>query len=122
MGSSVIDESAFMQLLEMDDEPDRSFTRSLLDDFFSQVDESLPKFHELINEKRYTDCGKLGHFLKGSSAGVGAKNIRDICEEIQYYAKKGDDPESFLKEHLRELEQAVPIARKALYDRLEQEL
>jgi osomolarity two-component system phosphorelay intermediate protein YPD1 len=106
--------------MEMDDDAERSFTRSILDEFFEQVEQTLPKFKELMDKKDYDAVGKLGHFIKGSSAGVGAASLRDICEEIQTWSKKSSDPHSYLEEHITLLYRAVPVVKKALYKRLDE--
>jgi osomolarity two-component system phosphorelay intermediate protein YPD1 len=118
---NVIDEDIFQQLLEMDDDDQHEFTISILDDFFSQMDESMGKFNALMEQKDYDSVKKLGHYLKGSSGGVGAANIRDICEKIQHYDLNEPDvskQEVYLQSLVSRLPENTSIAKQQLYARV----
>lgn len=117
---NIIDDLIFQQLLDMDDDDTHDFTKSILSDFFAQVDESMPKFIDLLKNNQLVDVARLGHFLKGSSAGVGASNIRNICEKIQHYelyAEKNQE-KIFLESQLNYLLPAIDIAKKQLWEKV----
>lgn len=68
--------------------------------------------------------GSLGHFLKGSSAAVGAKRVQELCERAQHYGNGRDEeenldltPEEVLKRFdplLKDLDQEIAMAEKWL--------
>lgn len=119
--SELIDEAIFSQLLEMDDNDDHDFSKSLVIDYFVQVDESMEKFETLMKNKQFHDVAALGHYLKGSSAGIGALHIREICESIQHYEnhiKSGKDGELYLKNLIDELKGTIEPTKKELHGRL----
>lgn len=118
MSLQVVDDVIFNQLVEMDDDDQHEFTKSILQDFFEQMDENMIKLDELLAAGDLVALGKLGHFLKGSSAGVGAAIVRDICDDIQHYALKSNEPYKFLAGKIADLKVAVPIAKKELYSRI----
>ena|SRR5690242_17013039 len=118
MSQDLIDIDAINQLIEMDEDDNHDFSREILHAFFAQLDERVPEFYTLLENKNYTDAGKLGHFLKGSSAGVGAAKIRDICEHIQHYTLETDDPDTFFREKVDELKAAIPSTKVALYSKV----
>ncbi|KAF9921916.1 hypothetical protein BGZ65_009979 [Modicella reniformis] len=65
----IIDHATFDQLLLMDDDDDRDFSKSRTD---------------------FADMSRLGHFLKGSSAALGLVKIRGSCERLQHYGELKD--------------------------------
>jgi HPt (histidine-containing phosphotransfer) domain-containing protein len=87
-----LDLDAFNQLLSMDDDPSREFTRQILDEMFTQIDDAIPKFRKMFEEDDLDGMAKLGHFIKGSSSGVGAAGISTICEDIQSFKERVKDP------------------------------
>lgn len=117
---ALLDDSIFQQLLDMDDDDEHEFSKSIVEDFFIQIDENLPKFQELMEKKDYDAIGKLGHFLKGSSASVGAERIRNITEDINHYDIRAPDGdyEGFLNERIRQLHAAVPETKKFIYGKI----
>jgi osomolarity two-component system, phosphorelay intermediate protein YPD1 len=116
----VINEDIFSQLLEMDDDDTHSFSKEIIDNFFEQLQENIPKFSELMERKDYEEMGRLGHFLKGSSAAVGAEQLRLICEQINHYDHFTNDAnrETFLKENIEKLDEAMKETKQAMYQRL----
>lgn len=115
----IIDEATFSGLLEVDD---YEFAKGIVDEFFEQAGEVLQRFQQLLSEKNWEEVGKLGHHLKGSSAAVGAANVRDICDEIQHYTSytKGRDPAIYLRRKVESLKAAIPLAQQHLARRLEE--
>ena len=111
--NAIVDTETFSQLLEVDD---FEFAKGIVDDFFVQANDSLPRFDSLLREKDWQEIAKLGHHLKGSSAAVGAANVRDICDQLQHYDMftRGKDPSIYLRRKIENLKEAIPIAKEHL--------
>ena len=116
---NIVDETTFSQLLEIDD---LDFAKTIVEEFFQQAKELIPRLDSLFAEKDWDALKKLGHHLKGSSAAVGAANIRDICDSIQHFDMftKDRDPTVYLRRKVDSLKKAIPIAEEALSARLAQ--
>ncbi|MCO5613820.1 hypothetical protein L7F22_068098 [Adiantum nelumboides] len=87
---SIIDMEIFGQLLEMDDEEDREFSKEIVWNYFDQAETTFQKMDDALEKKDLPELSTLGHFLKGSSAAVGVIKVRDSCEYMQHYGKKAD--------------------------------
>jgi len=86
-----IDGPTFEQILEMDDEDEHDFSKSLVYDFFTQAETTFDKMDKNLEEKDLKTLSELGHFLKGSSATLGLTKVKDSCEKIQHYGQKKDE-------------------------------
>ncbi len=119
--SAVINWHIFDQLLELDEgDPNFEFTRSILDDFFQQMKESITTFHQLLTERNWFDMAALGHKMKGSSGQIGLDYVKDLCDEIQHYehfCTKGRE-EAYFSQILAKLEPAVETGKEILYEKL----
>lgn len=99
LSPSIIDMDIFSQLLEMDDEDDREFSKSIVWNYFDQAITTFKEMDVALSTKNLTELSTLGHFLKGSSAAVGVIKVRDHCEHMQHYGKcHGEDGVSDLTE------------------------
>ncbi|KAJ5090257.1 hypothetical protein N7532_008941 [Penicillium argentinense] len=87
----LIDESTFDQILEMDDDDDRDFSKGIVYGFFDQAQTTFTKIEKAIEEKKLEELSQLGHFLKGSSATLGLTNVKDGCEKIQHFGAGKDE-------------------------------
>ncbi|KAJ6127310.1 hypothetical protein N7523_002922 [Penicillium sp. IBT 18751x] len=87
----LIDESTFEQILEMDDDDDRDFSKGIVYGFFDQAHNTFDKMENALKEKQLEELSQLGHFLKGSSATLGLTNVKDACEKIQHYGAGKDE-------------------------------
>jgi len=114
----LVDESAINQILEMDEDDSHEFSREILQEFFEQLENKVPEFDQFMQKRDFEAIGKLGHFLKGSSAGVGAARIREICDDIQHWQSHTTDPESFFSDKIQQLKDVMPDTKRALYDRV----
>ncbi|KAL2110939.1 hypothetical protein VUR80DRAFT_500 [Thermomyces stellatus] len=83
-----IDVPTFEQILEMDDDEDREFSRALVFEFLYQAKDTFQKIEGSLAEKDLKALSHQGHYLKGSSATLGLIKIRDNCEKIQRYGSK----------------------------------
>ncbi|CAG8633843.1 502_t:CDS:1, partial [Dentiscutata erythropus] len=43
------------------------------------------------SDEKLDELSKLGHFLKGSSAAIGLKKVKESCEKMQHYGNKKDE-------------------------------
>jgi osomolarity two-component system, phosphorelay intermediate protein YPD1 len=100
-----LDATTFEQLLEMDDDDERDFSKGIVWNYFEQVKNSFAPIEEGMYEsstlKDTANCASrkrdfqalssLGHFLKGSSAAVGLIKLKASCEKIQNYGNKLDE-------------------------------
>ncbi|KAF9396156.1 hypothetical protein BGX21_009656 [Mortierella sp. AD011] len=88
--SEIIDHATFDQLLEMDDEEDREFSKSLVWNYFEQAELTFDKLDGAMSQLDFPELSQLGHFLKGSSAALGLKKIKASCEKLQLYGNCKD--------------------------------
>ncbi|KPI43242.1 Multistep phosphorelay regulator 1 [Cyphellophora attinorum] len=86
-----VDKATFAQILDMDEEEDRDFSKSIVFGFLEQADQTFDKMDAEIKAKNLDELSKLGHFLKGSSATLGFVKVRDECEKIQHYGHKKNE-------------------------------
>ncbi|KAK2768508.1 hypothetical protein FQN54_000363 [Arachnomyces sp. PD_36] len=87
----VVDIATFDQILEMDDDDDRDFSREIVYGFFEQADTTFDKMDQAIKDKSLQELSSLGHFLKGSSATLGLTKVKDACEKIQHFGAGTDE-------------------------------
>ncbi|PGH09060.1 osomolarity two-component system, phosphorelay intermediate protein YPD1 [Blastomyces parvus] len=78
-----IEETTFEQILEMDEDFKREFSRDLVYRFFEQAEGTFSDMEKAIAEKDLNKIYQLGHFLKGSSASLGLSKVKEACEKIQ---------------------------------------
>ncbi|CAK7567733.1 MAG: Phosphorelay intermediate protein [Sporothrix epigloea] len=84
-----ISQTAFEQILEMDDSPsNRDFSKALVYDYFVQAKDTFVNMDAAVEEQDLEKLSDLGHFLKGSSAALGFDRVKDHCQIIQQYGKK----------------------------------
>ncbi|KAJ9201087.1 hypothetical protein DTO166G4_1900 [Paecilomyces variotii] len=88
---NIIDPSTFEQILEMDDDDEREFSKGIVYGFFEQADSTFEKMEKAISRKDLPELSQLGHFLKGSSATLGLTKVKDACEKIQHYGARKDE-------------------------------
>lgn len=86
-----IDKSTFEQILEMDDDDDRDFSKGIVYGFFDQAESTFDKMGKALDEKKLSELSSLGHFLKGSSATLGLNKVKEACEKIQHYGAGKDE-------------------------------
>jgi len=85
-----LDATTFEQLLDMDDDDEREFSKGIVWNYFDQVKGSFAPIEEGIRKRDFHSLSSLGHFLKGSSAAVGLVKLKASCEKIQNYGHKLD--------------------------------
>ncbi|KAF9907308.1 hypothetical protein EC991_011130 [Linnemannia zychae] len=88
--NGIIDHTTFDQLLEMDDEEDHEFSRSLVWNYFEQAEKTFLDMDNAMEKLDFPDLSRLGHFLKGSSAALGLTKVKESCEKLQHYGNRKD--------------------------------
>jgi HPt (histidine-containing phosphotransfer) domain-containing protein len=86
---AIINDDAFGQILEMDDEEtgDYSFSKELVDNYLDQAITTFKQMDEALKAENRNKLAELGHFLKGSSAAIGIIKVQQSCEEMQHCNK-----------------------------------
>jgi len=114
-----VDPETFEQILDMDEEDDREFSKSIVFGFLEQAEQTFDKMDTAIENKDLGELSSLGHFLKGSSATLGFVKVKDECEKIQHYGHKknatGEEDEPDEQKCLDLIRKSVDEAKKA-YD------
>ncbi|KIV97592.1 hypothetical protein, variant [Exophiala mesophila] len=112
-----VDRSAFEQILDMDEEDDRDFSKSIVFGFLEQAEQTFTKMDVALKERNLPELSSLGHFLKGSSATLGFTKVKDECEKIQHYGHKknetGEVDEPDEDKLIRLSRQSIDEAKKA---------
>ncbi|KAF9290998.1 hypothetical protein BGZ68_005419 [Mortierella alpina] len=88
--NGIIDHATFDQLLEMDDEEDHEFSKSLVENYFDQAETTFEEMNSALEELDFPTLSRLGHFLKGSSAALGLTKVKESCEKLQHYGNCKD--------------------------------
>ncbi|GES59408.1 histidine-phosphotransfer domain, HPT-domain-containing protein [Aspergillus terreus] len=86
-----IDKNTFEQILEMDDDDDKEFSRGIVFGFFEQAESTFDKMEAALADKDLLELSQLGHFLKGSSATLGLTKVKEACEKIQHFGARKDE-------------------------------
>ncbi|EPY49343.1 histidine-containing response regulator phosphotransferase Mpr1 [Schizosaccharomyces cryophilus OY26] len=81
----LVDHTTFDQLLEMDDDDQHEFSKSIVFNYFEQAETTIKELQEALKQKDLKKLSSLGHFLKGSSAALGLTEMKKACERIQNY-------------------------------------
>ncbi|RKP12711.1 signal transduction histidine kinase, partial [Piptocephalis cylindrospora] len=87
----VVDFDTFGQLLEMDEEDDHEFSRSIVYNYFEQAEATFTDMNKALAQEDLEALSRLGHFLKGSSAALGLQQVQVTCEKIQHCGNQLDD-------------------------------
>ncbi|GAB5585759.1 Phosphorelay intermediate protein [Umbelopsis nana] len=87
----LLDMATFDQLLDMDDEEDHEFSKSIVWDYFKQAEATFEDMDGALEMKDLSELSRLGHFLKGSSAAIGLKMVKATCEKIQNIGNLKDE-------------------------------
>ncbi|KAL2215935.1 phosphotransmitter protein Ypd1 [Thermoascus aurantiacus ATCC 26904] len=87
----IIDPATFEQILEMDDDKDREFSKGIVYGFFDQAESTFVKMEKALSAENLSELSQLGHFLKGSSATLGLTKVKDACEKIQHFGARKDE-------------------------------
>ncbi|KAF9998529.1 hypothetical protein BGZ79_007795 [Entomortierella chlamydospora] len=121
---SIIDHTTFDQLLEMDDEEDHEFSKSLVWNYFEQAEKTFGDMDEAMKKLDFPDLSRLGHFLKGSSAALGLTKVKESCEKLQHYGNRKDaaGASTITNDEAESLIKALLIQMRKEYDEAEKYL
>ncbi|PKC14834.1 histidine-phosphotransfer domain, HPT domain-containing protein [Rhizophagus irregularis] len=89
--SDLIDHETFDQLLEMDDDDDHDFSKSIVWNYFEQAETTFGSMDKALEVRDLDELSKLGHFLKGSSAAIGLTKVKASCEKMQHFGNMKDE-------------------------------
>jgi len=116
-GDDIVEREIFDQLLEMDDDDDREFSKSLVDNYRSQFVETFTILQEALKAGDLRELYLKGHYLKGSSAALGLRKIRKTCEHIQNAGEKlGADREPLSEQEALKRCEVLLVQLKAQND------
>ncbi|KAG6329758.1 hypothetical protein ID866_9332 [Astraeus odoratus] len=111
----VIDKESFQQILDLDDDGDRSFSRGMVNDYFDQAATTFKKMDDAFTKRDLAELSALGHFLKGSSATLGIARVQESCEKIQHLGNRTEpDKEPGPKEAKLSAEEALARIKSLL--------
>jgi len=97
--TGLIDEPIFSQNLEMDDDQVvRDFSFELVNEFFQQAREKFVEMDEALETKDLGLLRDIGHFLKGSSSGIGFTQLQETFGKIDNIGKGLDERGQFSSE------------------------
>ncbi|CAO3574949.1 unnamed protein product [Mortierella alpina] len=121
LDDDIIDHTTFDQLLEMDDEEDHEFSKSLVWNYFEQAEKTFQDMEEAMTKLDFPDLSRLGHFLKGSSAALGLTKVKESCEKLQHYGNRKDAAglDTISNEEAERLIKALLIQMRGEYDEAE---
>ncbi|BGP58238.1 hypothetical protein JCM8202_002809 [Rhodotorula sphaerocarpa] len=95
--AELVDRDVFDQLLEIDDDDTREFSKGLAFDYIHQADATIEEIKTALTDKDLATLSARGHFLKGSSAALGFQRVQHSCEALQHFGKRldahGEGPE-----------------------------
>jgi len=83
----------FQQILDLDEDGTREFSRGMAWAYFSQVSTTFGDMDKAFKIQDLAKLSSLGHFLKGSSAALGVSKVQASCEKIQHYGQLRDEEE-----------------------------
>ncbi|KAJ1964005.1 Phosphorelay intermediate protein [Dipsacomyces acuminosporus] len=119
LDNGILDLEAFDQLISMDEDDDE-FSQQIVFNYFEQAESTFDQMDKAILTRNLPKLSELGHFLKGSSASIGIKHVRECCMHIQHLGnlQQADgegtiDAETALKEIIKELKTGKQEYKKA---------
>jgi len=113
--AALIDHATFDQLLEMDDDDKREFSKSVVWNYFEQAETTFNEMDEALLHRDLPTLSSKGHFLKGSSAVLGVVDVREACERIQNFGARWDldGKQLSAEEALSRVEESLRVAKMA---------
>jgi len=83
----VVDMDIFGQILDLDEPDNNEFSQGMVTQFYSQAKTTFKELDEAYANKDVVVLAARGHFLKGSSAALGLRQVQEVCEKIQLYGQ-----------------------------------
>ena len=110
--AAIIDSEAIENLRALGDEGDDTFLREIISIYLEDVPQRLADLKSARSTEDRALYVRSAHTIKGSSANVGAVEMRSLAEKLEHRAKT--EPLATLDEALTEIEQAFVRAQGAL--------
>ncbi|HEY9695505.1 MAG TPA: response regulator [Oculatellaceae cyanobacterium] len=87
--SSAIDSKILQSFRQMVGEDGEAFLAEMIDCYLEDAPQLLKEINQAIMETNALNLRRAAHTLKSSSATLGAKNLANLCQEIEAIAKNG---------------------------------
>ncbi|KAH0359107.1 hypothetical protein KCU65_g10120, partial [Aureobasidium melanogenum] len=78
-----IDVKIFREILDLDDEDEQYFTRSLVCDFFALAQRTFAEMDECLESQDIKQLWTKAQFLRGPSATLGIYKVESTCARIE---------------------------------------
>jgi HPt (histidine-containing phosphotransfer) domain-containing protein len=107
----ILDRQVLAELWE-DMDADEDLIRELISLFLDDAPKQLGNAREAFVRADSRELGRIAHTLKSSSLYYGAKNLSDVCQEIESICKQGQMTNTELL--IVELEKEFELVKNAL--------
>jgi len=87
----LIEVTTLRQLLELDEDEDRGFSKEMAREYFEQAEGKFNEMDKDFSSRNLLKLSSSGHFLKGSSAALGLSRVQSTCEMIQHCGAQRDE-------------------------------
>ncbi|KAG8978333.1 hypothetical protein FRB94_013717 [Tulasnella sp. JGI-2019a] len=88
-----IDMNTFQEILDLG-EDDESFSKSVVQTYYSQADETLEEMEKALARKDLAQLFSLAYFLKDSSLALGVTKVQATCWTIHINSQLKEDDRS----------------------------
>ncbi|KAF0249293.1 MAG: multi-sensor hybrid histidine kinase, partial [bacterium] len=85
----VLDPSILNELRQLQDDDDPNLVNEVIGDFLSNVKNNLTIINQAIKQDNAKELEFAAHSLKSSSGTMGAKQMSQLCKELEFIARKG---------------------------------
>jgi PAS domain S-box-containing protein len=107
---NLIDQSQLASLRALQEPGQADFVTELIDLFVTDTVSLLKVLHEAVASNDVTEISRVAHFLKGSSANIGAEEMAALYEQLEGKDRANGNAEALLKR----LDQEFELVREAL--------
>ncbi|KAJ7134370.1 signal transduction histidine kinase [Mycena epipterygia] len=96
---SIIDQPAFLQILELDDDGAHAYSKDMIKAYFAQASDALKEMQKALTATDLKTLTELAHFFMGSSATLGTARVAAACADV-VTALKDVPPEGAALAHI----------------------
>ncbi|MEP7341492.1 MAG: PAS domain S-box protein [Acidobacteriota bacterium] len=107
---NVIDQGQLISLRAMQEPGQEDFVNELIDLFINETASQLKVLHKAVAGNDVTEIKRVAHFLMGSSANIGAREMASLYQQLEGKDGANGDAKALLKRLDREFE----LVREAL--------
>jgi HPt (histidine-containing phosphotransfer) domain-containing protein len=90
-GQPVLDQQVLDELRQYSDD-EQDLVQELVTLFLRETPMQLLALQQALNEANSEEVQRRSHRLKGSAGAIGASRLREMCEQIELYARNGTLP------------------------------